>query len=51
MTIWRLHVNINGGDCADVFFDNSVMVIGWAVDEQYLKKIALAIGQNICGRH
>ena len=38
MTIWRLHVNTSGGNCADICLDNSVMVMGWSLNEKHLEE-------------
>lgn len=38
MTIWRLHVNTSGGNCADICLDNSVMVMGWSINDRHLEE-------------
>ena len=38
MTIWRLHVNTSGGNCADVCFKNKVMAMGWSLNDKHLEE-------------
>lgn len=38
MTIWRLHVNTSGGNCADICLKNKVMAMGWSLNDRHLEE-------------
>lgn len=48
MTIWRLHVNISGGNCADVCFKNKVMAMGWSITDRHIENFTEARKKKIC---
>ena len=38
MTIWRLHVNTSGGNCADICLNKNVMAMGWSLNDRHLEE-------------
>ena len=48
MTIWRLHVNTSGGNCADVCFKNKVMAMGWSITDRHIENFTEARKKKIC---
>lgn len=48
MTIWRLHVNTSGGNCADICLDNNVMAVGWSIIDRHIENFTEARKKKIC---
>lgn len=48
MTIWRLHVNTSGGNCADICLKNKVMAMGWSITDLHIKNFTEASKKKIC---
>lgn len=48
MTIWRLHVNTSGGNCADICLDNNVMAVGWSITDRHIENFTEARKKKIC---
>ena len=48
MTIWRLHVNTSGGNCADICLDNNVMAMGWSITDRHIENFTEARKKKIC---
>lgn len=48
MTIWRLHVNTSGGNCADICLDNKVMAMGWSITDRHIENFTEARKKKIC---
>lgn len=48
MTIWRLHVNTSGGNCADICLDNNVMAMGWFITDRHIENFTEARKKKIC---
>lgn len=48
MTIWRLHVNTSGGNCADICRKNKVMAMGWSITDRHIKNFTEARKKKIC---
>ena len=48
MTIWRLHVNTSGGNCADICFKNKVMAMGWSITDRHIENFTEARKKEIC---
>ena len=49
MTIWRLHVNTSGGNCADICLKNKVMAMGWSITDRHIDIILPKLGKRkIC---
>lgn len=48
MTIWRLHVNTSGGNCADICIDNKVMAMGWSITDRHIENFTEARKKKIC---
>ena len=48
MTIWRLHVNTSGGNCADICLKNKVMAMGWSITDRHIENFTEARKKKIC---
>lgn len=48
MTIWRLHVNTSGGNCADICLDKHVMAVGWSITDRHIENFTEARKKKIC---
>ena len=48
MTIWKLHVNTSGGNCADICLDNKVMAMGWSITDRHIENFTEARKKKIC---
>lgn len=48
MTIWRLHVNTSGGNCADICRYNHVMAVGWSITDRHIENFTEARKKKIC---
>lgn len=48
MTIWRLHVNTSGGNCADICLDKHVMAMGWSITDRHIENFTEARKKKIC---
>lgn len=50
MTIWRLHVNTSGGNCADICLDKHVMAVGWSITDRHIENFTEARKKKICAQ-
>ena len=48
LTIWRLHVNTSGGNCADICLKNKVMAMGWSITDRHIENFTEARKKKIC---